>query len=307
MAQNRGLGRGLSALIPGVTTKPTDERPENSIIEIPLSKIAANRNQPRTIFKDDSLQELAESIKTFGLIQPIIVRSLDRGGMYEIISGERRYRAAKLLDLGTIPCIINHNIDDLSSLEMALIENIQRDDLTPIELSHTYKQLIEEFKITHDELSKRVGKSRTAITNSLRLLLLPVEIQKMINDENLSAGHARALIPLENNRAQIDLAERIIRDDLSVRETEKLAGSLIKQLSTRGRAGSETREEVLKSEKLLQFNKLPTIEKAVSDYLEAPVNIKVGKNKGKIEITFGSIKDFERIVYKIIDKKTEII
>ena len=148
MAQGKGgLGRGLSALIPGMTTKTVDEVFENSILDIPLVRIVPNRNQPRHIFQEETLNELAESIREFGIIQPIIVRSLDRGGMYEIISGERRYKAAKMLGLSTIPCIINHNIDDLSSIEMALIENIHRADLTPIELSLTYKQLIDEFKL----------------------------------------------------------------------------------------------------------------------------------------------------------------
>jgi ParB family transcriptional regulator, chromosome partitioning protein len=301
MAQNRGLGRGLSALIPGVTTKPAEEKFENTILEIPLTKIVPNKNQPRKTFKDESIDDLADSIRTFGLIQPIIVRNLDRGGMYEIISGERRFRASKLLGLPTIPCIINHDIDDLASLEMALIENVQRDDLTPIEISHSYKQLIDEFKLTHEELSKRIGKSRASITNSIRLLLLPLEIQKMINEGALSAGHARALVSIENREAQISLAENIVKNDLSVRETEKLAGKVIKQLSGETGVVGQTP----KNDKILQFNKLPVIEKAVSDYLETPVNIKVSKNKGRIEIIFGSVKDFERIVYKIIDKRTE--
>jgi ParB family transcriptional regulator, chromosome partitioning protein len=295
MNQSRGLGRGLSALIPGVTTKPGDDKSGSSIMEIPVSKIVPNKNQPRHNFDQETLQELANSIAEFGIIQPVIVRNLDRGGMYEIVSGERRLRAAKMLNMPSVPCIINYDINDLASLEMALIENIQRDNLTPIELSHTFKQLIDEFKLTHEELSKRVGKSRAAITNSLRLLLLPLEIQKMVDDEKLSAGHARALLSVEDKNEQLSIAQNIIDNDLNVRDTEKLVArqNRLKNDET-GQAGA-------KSLKLMQLNKLTDVEKAVSDFLSAPVNIKIGKNRGRIEILFGSVKDFERIVHKIID------
>ncbi|MBN1298713.1 MAG: ParB/RepB/Spo0J family partition protein [Actinobacteria bacterium] len=296
MNQSRGLGRGLSALIPGVNTRPSDDKVENSIMEIPVSKIAPNKNQPRQNFEKEALNELADSIKEFGIIQPIIVRSLDRGGMYEIISGERRYRAAKMLDLSTVPCIVNHDVNDLNSLEIALIENIQRENLTPIELSHTFKQLIDELSLTHEDLSKRIGKSRAAITNSLRLLLLPVEIQKMVNDQKISAGHARALLAIEDKETQFMLANKIIENDLSVRETEKLVAKQNKL-----KEKSATQNSPGKNLKLMQFNKLPEVEKAVADFLSAPVSIKIGKNKGKIEILFGSVIDFERIVHKIID------
>ena len=292
MAQGKGgLGRGLSALIPGMTTKTVDEVFENSILDIPLVRIVPNRNQPRHIFQEETLNELAESIREFGIIQPIIVRSLDRGGMYEITSGERRYKAAKMLGLSTIPCIINHNIDDLSSIEMALIENIHRADLTPIELSLTYKQLIDEFKLTHEEMSKKIGKSRVSITNSLRLLMLPVEVQKLVDEEKISAGHARALLSLENRDDQIEIANKIIDEDMSVRSTEKLVAKHLKKQPLK-------KDSVTK--KSLQLDKLPEIEKTVSDYLETPVTIKISKNKGKIEVLFGSIGDFERIVRKII-------
>jgi ParB family chromosome partitioning protein len=292
-AQNRGLGRGLSALIPGAKVKTPEDILGSRIIDLPLSKIIPNRNQPRHNFNEESLDELAESIREFGVIQPIIVRIAERGGMYEIISGERRFMAANKLGFNSIPCIINQNVDDISSLEMALIENIQRDDLTPIELSHTFKQLVEEFKLTHEELSKRIGKSRTAITNYLRLLLLPLEIQKLVDDEKLSAGHARALLGIESKEGQIQLAHKVIENDLSVRVVEKLVTKITK---------GETRVKQVKTSKLLQFDKLPEIEMAVSDYLEAPVNIKLGKKKGKIEVFFGSVKEFERIVHKIIGR-----
>ena len=289
---NRGLGRGLSALIPGMDSKSIEDRLQNRIVELPLVKVTPNKNQPRQNFKEQTLNELAESIREFGIIQPIIVRSLDGGGLYEIISGERRYKAAKILGLATIPCIINQNVDDISSLEMALIENIQRDDLTPIELSHTFKQLIDEFKLTHEELSKKIGKSRAAITNSLRLLLLPLEVQKMVDTGSLSAGHARTLLSLENKEEQIKLANQVVEQDLSVRQVEGVVRSKVKAKS------SETKSK----KKLPEFEKLPEVTQLVSDYLQAPVNIKVGKREGKIQILFGSVKDFERIVNRIVGK-----
>ena len=289
---NRGLGRGLSALIPGMDSKSIEDRLQNRIVELPLVKVTPNKNQPRQNFKEQSLNELAESIREFGIIQPIMVRSLDGGGLYEIISGERRYKAAKMLGLATVPCIINQNVDDIASLEMALIENIQRDDLTPIELSHTFKQLIDEFKLTHEELSKKIGKSRAAITNSLRLLLLPLEVQKMVDTGSLSAGHARTLLGLENKEEQIKLANQVVEQDLSVRQVEGVVRSKVKAKS------SETKPK----KKLPEFEKLPEVTQLISDYLQAPVNIKVGKRQGKIQILFGSIKDFERIVNRIVGK-----
>jgi ParB family chromosome partitioning protein len=297
MAQHKGgLGRGLSALIPGGNSVTQEESiAKTGIIEIPLNKIIPNKNQPRKIFSQDSLNELADSIREFGIIQPIMVRELDKDGkLYEIISGERRFRAAKILKKDTISCILNQNIGDLDSLEMALIENIQRDNLTPVELAHTFRQLVDEFKLTHEELSIRVGKSRSAITNSLRLLLLPVEVQKLIDSEKISAGHARALLGLEHKKEQIKIANDIVENDLSVRETEKLITNINKKLIDK---------KLPEKQKLLQFDKLPEVEKTVSEYLGTLVKIKVGKKKGTIEILFGSLKDFERIVRRIVGSK----
>jgi ParB family chromosome partitioning protein len=297
MAQHKGgLGRGLSALIPSGTSATQEESIARSgIIEIPLDKIIPNKNQPRKIFSQESLTELADSIREFGIIQPIMVRKLDADGqLYEIISGERRFRAAKILEMEAINCILNQDIGDVASLEMALIENIQRDNLTSIELAHTFRQLVDEFKLTHEELSKRVGKSRSAITNSLRLLLLPVEIQKLIDSDKISTGHARALLGIENKKEQIKLANDIVENDLSVRGTEKLINKINKK---------KVDPKPAEKQKLLQFDKLPEIEKKISEYLETPVKIKVRKNKGTIEILFGSLKDFERIVGRIVGNR----
>jgi ParB family chromosome partitioning protein len=284
---DRGLGRGISALIPSHKADRTEDKLKGNIIDLPLSKIIPNKNQPRNKFDKEALDELAKSIKEFGILQPIIVRETGKGGVYEIIVGERRFRAANMLGLDTIPSIINKNIDDTSSLEMALVENIHREDLSPIELSYTFKQLIEEFKLTHEQLSKRVGKSRTVITNSLRLLSLPLEIQKYVDEGLVSSGHARALLSIKSSEYQIQIAKKIIKNGLSVRQVERFV----------------SREEVSKKkirDRILQFDKLPKIAKRISQYLNSPVKILVGKKKGKIVIGFESVRDLEGIVNKII-------
>src|SRR4030043_4225 len=282
----RGLGRGLSALIP--TVEEPSESGLNAVIEMSLEKIIPNKNQPRNRFDEESLAELAESIKEFGVIQPIVVRKIDGVEKYEIVTGERRYRATKKVGISTIPSIVVKDGDDISSLEMALIENIHRDNLSPMEKANTYKQLIDEFKITHDKLSKRIGKSRVSITNSLRLLTLPIEIQKLINEGKISEGHARPILALSEEKEKIKLANIIIKNDLSVREAEKFAGRK-----------KEQREEA-ETKKILQFSKLPEISRKLSEFFNAPVKIIQSKKKGKVIIEFGSVKDLERIVGKIV-------
>jgi ParB family chromosome partitioning protein len=280
----RGLGRGLNALIPSIG-KPSESE-SNAIVELSLDSIVPNRNQPRSNFNNDSLNDLAESIKEFGVIQPIVVRKLDKEDKYEIIVGERRYRAIKKTGINTIPSIIVKNVNDAASLEMALIENLHRDDLNPMEKAYTFKQLIDEFKITHDKLSKRIGKSRTAITNSLRLLSLPMEIQKLINEGKLSEGHARSLLGIEEEK-RIKVANLIVKNGLSVRDVEKIVER------RRGRLGPAA------AKKVLQFSKLPEISRKMSEYLGVPVSITMGRKKGKMVIEFGTVKELERITGKI--------
>ncbi len=280
----RGLGRGLNALIPSIG-KPSESE-SNAIVELSLDSIVPNRNQPRNNFNDNSLNDLAESIKEFGVIQPIVVRKLDKEDKYEIIVGERRYRATKKTGINTIPSIIVKNINDAASLEMALIENLHRDDLNPMEKAYTFKQLIDEFKITHDKLSKRIGKSRAAITNSLRLLSLPVEIQKLISEGKLSEGHARPLLGIEEEK-RIKVANLIVKNGLSVRDVEKMVER------RRGRSGPAA------AKKVLQFSKLPEISRKMSEYLGVPVSITMGRKKGKMVIEFGTVKELERITGKI--------
>lgn len=282
----RGLGRGLGALIPTVS-KPA-EGESNAVVEIPLDRIIPNKNQPRNRFDDESLSELAESIKEFGVIQPIVVRKIDGEEKYEIITGERRYRATKKIGINTIPSIVVKNIDDISSLEMALIENIHRDNLSPMEKAYTFKQLIDEFKITHEKLSRRIGKSRTSITNSLRLLTLPIEVQKLINEEKISEGHARSILAVSGKEERIKLAGLIVKKGLSVRDAERLVGKKDKHAQEK------------EANKILQFSKFPEISRRMSNYLNTPVKITMGKKKGKIIVEFGSVKDLERIVGKIV-------
>jgi ParB family chromosome partitioning protein len=280
----RGLGRGLNALIPSMG-KPSESE-SNVIVELSLDSIVPNRNQPRNNFDDDSLNDLAESIKEFGVIQPIVVRKLNKKDKYEIIVGERRYRATKKTSINTIPSIIVKNVNDVSSLEMALIENLHRDDLNPMEKAYTFKQLIDEFKITHDKLSKRIGKSRASITNSLRLLSLPEEVQRLIGEGKLSEGHARSLLGIEEEK-RVRVANLIVKNGLSVRDVEKMAGR------NKERKGSAAAKEVI------QFSKLPEISRRMSEYLGANVNITIGRKEGKIVIEFATVKELERIAGKI--------
>jgi len=288
MAQ-RGLGRGLGALIPNINkTEESSEVNSSRIVDISIDNIEPNKNQPRHNFFEDSLYELSESIKQFGIIQPIAVRKIDGEDRYEIIAGERRFRAARMAGLTTIPAIINTNVDDDSSLAMALIENIHRENLSPVEQAHTFKQLLEDFKITHDELSKQIGKSRASITNTIRILSLPISVQKLIDEGKITAGHAKVLASLRKAEDQLQIAESIVKNDLSVREVEKLVNKKNNPVEKR------------KSKEIVPLLKLPLVSAKISDYLNAPVKIIQGKRKGKIEIEFGSIREFERIVEAIV-------
>jgi len=287
MAQ-RGLGRGLGALIPNLSkSSEVAENIESRVFELSIDQIAPNKNQPRRTFNEESLSELADSVREFGIIQPIIVRKLNGDEKYEIIAGERRFRAAKQVGLTSIPAIINTNIDDTSSLVMALIENIHRENLSPIEQAHTYKQLLDEFDITHEDLSKRVGKSRATITNSLRILNLPVSVQKFIDEGKVTTGHAKVLVGLKRTEDQLNIAELSVKNDLSVREVEKIANL---------KNNPPVKKQL---EDIIQLTKLPAVSQKISDFLNVPVKIIQGKKKGKIEIEFGSIGELERIVETI--------
>jgi len=284
----RGLGRGLGALIPSADKPREEGQKKERVMELLLEDIVPNKNQPRSKFKDDTLDELAESIKEFGVLQPIIVRVVEGEDKYEIIAGERRYRATKKNGITTIPALVVEKVNDTASLEMALIENIHRDNLSPMEQAYCYKQLIDEFTITHQEMSKRIGKSRTAITNILRLLTLPLEVQKLLDDDSISEGHARALLGLGNREDQIKMGKKIAEKGMSVREVERLVDS------------KKQNKDAASERKALQFNKIPRIIQQLSTHLETQVKINIGKKKGKIEIGFDNIRELERVVGKII-------
>jgi ParB family chromosome partitioning protein len=286
----RGLGRGLGALIPGTEKSPGPQEAtaKERVMELDLEDIIPNRNQPRSRFKDETLDELAESIKEFGVLQPIIVRRIQGEEKYEIIAGERRFRATQKNGLSSIPALVADDVDDTSSLEMALIENIHRDNLSPMEQAYCYKQLIDEFNITHQEMSKRIGKSRTAITNTMRLLALPLEVQKLLDDDLITEGHARSILGIDGMEDRIRIAKKAAEKGMSVRDVESLVEK------QKQKSGTSSRRKVL------QFSKIPKISEQLSQYLDSPVKINMGKKKGKIDIEFGTIRDLERIVVKII-------
>lgn len=291
MASRGGLGKGLDALIPaGDTIKSKKQGDSNETKQaetiVKITKVEPNREQPRKNFDEDALQELADSIKQFGLLQPILVQ--DRKDYYEIIAGERRWRAAKLAGLKEIPVIIR-NYTNQEIVEISLIENIQREDLNPIEEALAYKRLLEEFHLKQDEVAERVSKSRTTVTNSMRLLKLCSGVQQMIIDDMLSTGHARALIPIEDADMQLQLAQRIFDEKLSVREVEKIVKGILKPDANKAK-----KEETSQNIQYIYQD----IENRLKERLSRKVEItSKGKNgSGKIEIEFYSNDDLDRLI-----------
>ncbi|MFZ3063577.1 MAG: ParB/RepB/Spo0J family partition protein [Actinomycetota bacterium] len=278
MVRKGGLGRGLSALIPTTGAK---EEVLQDLREIPVGSVVPNPNQPRKQMDDKALSELVASIREFGIVQPVVVRPVGAG--YELVVGERRWKAAQQAGLKTIPAIVRSSTST-ESLEMALIENLQREDLNAIEEALAYRQLIDDFGISQNEIAKRVGKDRATVANTLRLLQLPAEIQRMVIDCEIASGHARSLLALQGDSFQSKLARRVVREDLSVRQIEDII--------RRWRSGI-TREAPRK--KTLQPKGLSTLAEKLSDYLQTPVRVRVSRKKGKIEIEFSTIDDLERI------------
>lgn len=286
----RGLGKGLDSLIPAAAPKVNSdkavEKTKNSVQEtlVKITKVEPNREQPRKNFDEDALQELAESIKQFGLLQPILVQ--DRKTYYEIIAGERRWRAAKLAGLKEVPVIIR-DYTEQEIVEISLIENIQREDLNPIEEAQAYKRLLTEFNLKQDEVAERVSKSRTAVTNSMRLLKLCDEVQQMIIDDMISTGHARALISIEDPEQQYTIAQRVFDEKLSVRDVEKLVKDLNKP--------QKPKKEVVEDKSL------DIIYQDVEEKLKQSLGTKVsiaskGNGAGKLEIEFYTHDDLDKII-----------
>lgn len=282
MAMKKGLGKGLDSMIPEKKTKAElKEVADKSFIEVKISEIDPNIGQPRKSFNEDELLELAESIKIHGVIQPVILTK--RGKRYELIAGERRWRAAKLAGLAKIPALVREYTDK-EIMEVSLIENIQRQDLNPVEEAEAFKNLIDEYKMKQDDLAERVSKSRSAITNALRLLKLDEKVKAMLAEDLITTGHARALLAVEDKDKQQQLATKIFDEKLSVRETEKL----VKALSE----GKENKKEEKTSEKLV-YRKL---EDSLKSILGSKVSIKSKQGgKGKIEIDYYSMEELDRI------------
>ncbi len=285
----KGLGKGLDSLIPdkvGNTEANEEEAKDEMMVNI--NKVEPNRAQPRKKFDEDALLELAESIKQFGILQPLLVQ--DQGAYYELIAGERRWRAAKIAGIKEIPVIIK-KFNEQERVEISLIENIQREDLNPIEEAIAYKRLFEEFHLKQDEIAERVSKSRTTVTNAMRLLKLDEKVQQMVIDEMLTTGHARALLAVEDQEAQYMVAQKIFDEKLSVRETEKL----IKKILNGGQEAQKIEkkdEEDLKRLKIVYHN----IEENMKQTLGTKVVINFkDKNKGRIEIEYYDADQLEHL------------
>ena len=295
-AKKNGLGKGLDSLITNkvntaktttATTKPAVKKDEKVVegILVNINKVEPNREQPRKNFDEDALEELAESIKQFGLLQPILVQ--DRKTYYEIIAGERRWRAAKKAGLKEVPVIIK-NLSEQEIVEISLIENIQRENLNPIEEAQAYKRLLTEFNLKQDEVAERVAKSRTAVTNSMRLLKLCDDVQQMVIEGMISTGHARALISIEDPEQQYNIAQQIFDEKLSVRDVEKLVKNLNKPAKV-----SSKKETIDKS--------LEAVYQDIEENLKQKLSTKVsitskGNGAGKLEIEFYSHDDLERLM-----------
>lgn len=284
------IGKGLDALIPtgGVSKTIESSKSDNKdgVVKVKISKVEPNREQPRKNFDEDALQDLAESIKQVGVLQPILVQ--EREDYYEIIAGERRWRAANIAGLKEVPVIIR-NLTEQEIVEIALIENIQREDLNPIEEAQAYKRLLTEFNLKQDEVAERVSKSRTAVTNSMRLLKLTDEVQQMIIDEMISTGHARALLAIEDPDQQYILAQKVFDEKLSVRDIEKLVKNLGKT-------------KVQKKSKEKQLSAIyQEIEETLKGKLSTKVNIVSKENgAGKIEVEFFSHEELDRLIELIM-------
>ena len=285
MAKKSGLGKGLGAILSDkYDSQALDIVPnsdDSQIVELKIVDVEPNKDQPRKEFDKEKLDELADSISKHGVIQPIIVTK--QGSIYQIVAGERRWRASKQAGLKKIPAIIR-NYDEIKIMEVALIENLQRENLNPVEEALGYKSLMETFSLTQDKISERVGKSRSAIANSLRLLNLPDKVLSMLEKGEISTGHAKVILSVSNKNEQIQIAELIFEKKMSVRETE----NYIKNKSKTKKSGPAVSSEVKMA--------IKEMENAFSKYLGTKVKIKDSNGKGKIEIAYYSHDEFERLM-----------
>lgn len=291
-ATRRALGRGLSNLIP---VESEERGGDDDIVMVDANAISANPFQPRTEFVQDEIDGLARSIESQGLMQPLVVRKKVDG--YEIISGERRFRALKQLGRDKISCIVKAKVTDREMLELAIVENVQRENLTDIECANAYQKLLVECNLSHDELSKRVGKSRSLITNTLRLLRLPAEVQNMLRDGRITAGHARAILSLEDQEQQKILAGRIVDESLSVRECEALAQKKGK------RETAPFRNKAMEAPPLPDPNVQQQIEQLQYRYGTAVKIVSSPADKGTVEIHFQGKDDLDRILGLLLGRE----
>ena len=295
MARRSGLGKGLGSLI------PTTERLQDSdaiLRELPISEIVANTYQPRSHFDEEALVSLSASIRSVGVLQPILVRELGEDS-YELIAGERRWRAAKRAGLQTIPAIVR-TAEDEGSLEQALVENLHREDLGALEEAAAYQQLIEEFKLTQDQVATRVGKSRSSVANTMRLLQLPTSIQRLLGEGQISAGHARALLGTPDRAFQEKLAKAIVSEKLTVREVEdRVREHDGDPVPTAGGTAVEGTKPVT----AVRPAPLLELEEMLSEHLDTRVAVSMGQRKGRIVIDFSTLEDLERVYRVIVDGK----
>jgi ParB family transcriptional regulator, chromosome partitioning protein len=275
-----GLGRGLSSLIPGAAEQA-------GLLEVPVGAISANPRQPRGEFAEESLAALARSIREVGVLQPVVVRR--REGGYELVAGERRLRAAKLAGLATIPAVIRDS-DDTESLREALIENIHREDLAPLELAAAFQELLEELGVTQETVAERLGYSRAHVTNTIRLLTLPPDVQRLLAEARIQAGHARALLGLPDDEARSTIALRVAAEGLSVRQVEDLVRSYSEHPAATPNTPSAPSPDPMLAE----------VQEILSEQLATRVSVTLGRRKGKIIVEFSSKEDLDRIVSEII-------
>lgn len=285
-----GLGRGLDALLP--TSEPEETSSHEGLLRVPVDAIAPNPQQPRKDFDEDEIEELAASIESLGILQPLLVRT-SGPGRFELIAGERRLRASKLAGLDEVPVLVVET-DDRGSLERAIVENVHRSNLSPIEEAAGYKQLIEEGGLTQEQLGERLGKSRVTVSNSLRLLDLPTSVQALLGHRRLTTGHGKALLQLQGNPLQERLARRAAEEGMSVRETEELARKF-EAMGAPSKASGGTRAPMPAS--------VTEAQRRLADHLQTRVRIEMGKRKGRIVVDFVSVEELERLLQTILGEQ----
>jgi ParB family transcriptional regulator, chromosome partitioning protein len=295
MARRSGLGKGLGALIP--TELPG--QPESALREVPIGNIRPNTRQPRTYFDEEAMSSLAASIRELGVLQPVLVKELPgETDSYELIAGERRWRAARRAGLQTIPVLAQTFAGDVQSLEQALVENLHREDLNPLEEAAAYQQLIDDFSFTHEQVSKRVGKSRAAVTNTLRLLQLPAGVQRALADSTISAGHARALLGTPDRALQEALVARIVSEGLTVRVVEDEIRAIQEQQLPPGKPSPGATNGTTRrggAPRRLPEPGLLELEELLAEFLNTRVKVDLKNRKGRLVIEFATLEDLERI------------